>query len=60
MNDFEVHPIGTAIEIKLSRDLARSIDEIIKQYGEVIPQPVRAAYNRLNTHYQYQMQSEEL
>jgi len=56
INDYETHPIGTAQEIKLSRDLARAIDQIIKQYGIVVPQSVVTPYNRLLEHYQKQME----
>ena len=56
INDYETHPTGTAEEIKLSRDLARAIDQIIKQYGLVVPQSVVTPYNRLLEHYQKQME----
>jgi hypothetical protein len=55
VNDFETHPKGTAEEIRLSRELARSIDQIIKQYGIVVPQSVIRPYNRLLEHYQKEM-----
>ena len=35
MSDFEVHPIGTTEEIRLSRALAREIQQITEQYGGV-------------------------
>ena len=38
-------------EIKLSRELARSIDQITDQYGKVIPHSVYQAYLRLKAHY---------
>ena len=55
-HDYETHPVGTAEEIKLSRDLARAVDQIIKQYGLVVPNSVVAPYNRLLEHYQKQME----
>jgi hypothetical protein len=56
IHDFETHPLGTAQEIKLSRDLARAVDQVIKQYGLVVPQSVVVPYNRLLEHYQKQME----
>jgi hypothetical protein len=53
--DFETHPYGTGEEIKLSRELARAIDQVIKQYGIVVPQTVIVPYNRLLEHYQKEM-----
>ena len=55
-HDYETHPVGTAQEIILSRDLARAVDQIIKQYGLVVPNSVVAPYNRLLEHYQKQME----
>ena len=51
-HDFETHPTGTAEEIRLSRELARSIDQIIKQSGIIVPQSVIKPYNKLLEHYQ--------
>jgi|688.fasta_scaffold921693_2 hypothetical protein len=56
VNDFETHPVGTAEEIKLSRDLARAIEQIIAQYGLVVPNSVVASYNKLLKHYEKQME----
>jgi hypothetical protein len=56
VNDFETHPVGTAEEIKLSRDLARAIEQIIAQYGLVVPNSVVAPYNKLVKHYEKQME----
>lgn len=60
MSDFEVHPIGTAREIKLSRELAQSIEQIVTQYGKVIPHDVYNAYLQLKEHYGKQIESELL
>lgn len=57
MSDFEVHDIGTAREIKLSRDLAREIEQCIRQYGNVVPESVLNAYFKLKEHYALQIQS---
>ena len=51
MNDFEAHQLGTANELKLSRDLAREIEQTLKQFGRVIPNNVEQAYYRLREHY---------
>ena len=60
MSDFEVHPIGTAREIRLSRDLARAIESNIEQYGNVVPHDVLQAYLKLKDYYAYQIESELL
>ena len=60
MQDFEVHPIGTAIELKLSRELAREIEQITQQYGGVVPQNVLNVYFKLKNHYAVQLETELL
>jgi hypothetical protein len=60
MSDFEVHPIGTAQEIKLSRDLAREIDQVTRQYGNVVPENVLNAYYKLKEYYALQIETELL
>ena len=60
MSDFEVHDIGTAREIKLSRDLAREIDQVTRQFGNVVPENVMNAYLKLKEHYALQIESELL
>ena len=60
MSDFEVHPIGTAREIRLSRDLAKEIEQTISQYGNVIPQNVLNSYMKLREYYGRQIESEML
>ena len=57
MNDFETHDIGTTREIQLSRELAKSIEQITKQYGGVVPESVMRAYNRLVEHYNWQQEN---
>jgi hypothetical protein len=56
--DFETHPVGTGKEIKLSRDLARAVDQVIKQYGLIVPQSVIVPYNKLLEHYKKEMNYE--
>jgi len=56
MPDFEVHPIGYAQEIKLSRELAKAIEQELTSYGKVIPKSVYDAYIRLKNHYQKQIE----
>lgn len=60
MSDFEVHDIGTARELKLSRDLAREIDQVTRQYGNVVPENVMNVYLKLKEHYALQIESEML
>jgi len=58
-NDFEVHPIGTSDEIRLSRELASEIHKSLDWLGETLPISIRQAYNRLYGQYIRQTQSEE-
>lgn len=58
MKDFEIHPIGTAKEILLSRKLMRVIDHNVKQYGKLFPEDVMDAYRALSHHYQKQTEME--
>jgi len=60
MSDFETHQVGTFKEIKLSRDLAREIDQVTRQYGNVIPENVMNAFYKLKEHYAVQIGSELL
>jgi len=65
MSDFEVHPIGTANEIKLSRELANAIvKQIDKEYNPhsswdatKLPNEIREIYYRLYNQYQIDIQS---
>lgn len=59
--DFEVHPRGTADEIRLSRELMKAMQTEMESYGAgLFPVPVQQAYNRLYGQYIRQIQSEEL
>jgi hypothetical protein len=59
MPDFETHPIGTYEEIKYSRKLANSIQQLIEQYGEgIIPHSILVPYKKLYQLYQIQIASE--
>ena len=59
-DDFEVYPRGTLIsyleEIRLSRELAKQIEQTTSQWGQVIPHEVMLAYNRLTKHYEQQIE----
>ena len=58
MNDFETHPRGTAMELKLSRRLAEVLAQEMDQWGEGIQShAVRVAYNQLYEHYLRQMEN---
>lgn len=58
MSDFEVHPIGTATELRLSRALANAIAQMEIQYPRVVPHDVLRAYHALHEHYMKQMEIE--
>lgn len=45
-------------EIRLSRELARAIEQELNQYGKVIPSSVHAAYLRLVDHYERERKME--
>lgn len=57
MSDFEVVERGTIRELELSRNLARSIEQIVNQYGQVVPQSVMQEYVKLKEHYESQDRS---
>ena len=59
MNDFEVMPIGTHREIKLSRELAHEIEKEIIKNPDSIPLEIIQAYKRLYGEYIRQQQQEE-
>ena len=44
-------------EIRLSRALAKSIEQITEQYGRVVPESVYSAYLKLIEHYQKEIES---
>jgi hypothetical protein len=58
-NDFEVHPIGTSDELRLSRELVSEIRKSSDLLGETFPISIKQAYNRLYGQYIRQKQSEE-
>ena len=69
MNDFEVHPIGTANEIKLSRELANAIAKQIDREDNPnkyswdatkLPSEIREIYYRLYNQYQIDIQSNNI
>lgn len=57
MSDFETHPIGTAKEVRLSRNLA---NELIKVDQTNLPEPLLKALSELQAHYNWQMETEYL
>ena len=59
MNEFEVLPIGTIREIKLSRELAHEIEKEIIKNPDSIPLEIIQAYKRLYGEYIRQQQQEE-
>jgi hypothetical protein len=54
--DFEVSPRGYAQEIRLSRALAKAIEEEISSFGHIVPHSVMRAYLKLKAHYQQQIE----
>jgi hypothetical protein len=48
--------MGSHTEIKLSRALAKTIEQNLIQYGNVMPQDVIKAYHELQKHYQRQIE----
>lgn len=61
MSDFEVHPRGTAEEIKLSRELSNAIQQQIDTWGErIISHDILQAYKRLYGLYIKQQQHEDI
>lgn len=57
MSDFEVVERGTIRELELSRNLARSIEQVTKQYGLVVPNSVMQEFYKLKEHYESQDRS---
>lgn len=43
-------------EIKLSRELTRSIEQITNQYGGVVPHSVYQVYLKLKSHYDLEIE----
>jgi hypothetical protein len=68
MSDFETHPIGTANEIKLSRELASAIAKQIEKEDNPhsswdatkLPNDIREIYYRLYNQYQIDIQSNNI
>ena len=47
-NDFEVHPRGTARELKMSRELVTEMYQLINQYGPgIFPREISTKLNAL-------------
>jgi hypothetical protein len=60
MKDFEVHEIGTAKELRLSRALSNSIYLLCEQYGEgIFHESVLSPYKELIKMYKEQIEKEE-
>lgn len=54
MVDFEVHPKGDFEELRLSRELARAIEDVIRTEGSVHP-AINHVYKQLLALYQRQI-----
>lgn len=60
MRDFETHPRGTAEEIKLSRALYNTIEQLTEQWGERIISPdILRAHDALTQCYMRHMEKEK-
>lgn len=58
-NDFEVHPIGTALEIKLCRELVESMVQLQVQYGRgILAEQVVSKLDKVIEHYNRKMENE--
>ena len=58
-NDFEVHPIGTAQEIKLCRELVESMVQLQVQYGRgILAEQVVSKLDKVIEHYNRKMENE--
>ena len=45
-------------EIRLSRELARAIEQELNQYGKIIPPSIHTAYLKLVEHYEHERRME--
>ena len=59
MQDFEVHPIGTREEIRLSRALACAVEDVQRSTAEV-PAAIMHAYRQLQVQYNKMIEEENL
>lgn len=58
-NDFEVHEIGTAAELKLCRELIDSLVQLQKHYGRgIIPETVATKLDNLTAFYMRVVENE--
>lgn len=61
MKDFETHPRGTGAELTACRELARTIEQLTKQYGNsILPIDVMQAYAKLTEVYAKQLETEKM
>ena len=61
MRDFETHPRGTGAELIACRELARTIEQLTKQYGTgILPIDVIQAYAKLKDVYAKQFETENV
>ena len=58
MSDYETHEIGTAKELKLSRDLTIAIDNAIIFDKVELPPKILEAYKALTKHYYQQLEGD--
>ena len=59
MQDFEVHPRHTHLELRLARNLVNLMLQEQAQWGNIYPRQVTQALQALNNFYQTQAESEQ-
>lgn len=57
-SDFEVHDIGTATELRLSRALCNALEAAHAQQPSAVPEEVWKAYQPLRAHHQAHLAKE--
>lgn len=59
MQDFEVHPINTHLELRLARNLVTLMLEEQAQWGNIYPRQVTKALEAIHNFYKAQLEQEQ-